>query len=64
MTHTAADTTEAPSGSTVGWNDPSLPAGQAPPQPRWRLVLSVAVFVLWLAFLVVMVVLRMRTAAF
>jgi len=43
------------------WEDPSIPAGDAPSMPRWPLVLSVVAWCGWLAFLVVMMLLRLRT---
>jgi hypothetical protein len=40
------------------WNDPSIPAGDSPPLPRWPLVLSAVAWVAWLLFLVLMVAMR------
>ena len=37
------------------WQDPKVPAGNAPPNyPRWPLAVSGLVWVSWLVFLVVM----------
>jgi hypothetical protein len=48
----------------VDWYDPTIPAGDAPPMPRWPLYAAAAAFGLWLVFLVVMVIVRMRTTAY
>jgi hypothetical protein len=45
------------------WEDPAVPAGDAPPMPRWPLVLAVAAWCGWLVFLVVMMVMRLQTTA-
>lgn len=46
------------------WDDPKVPAGNAPPLPRWPLVASGVAFALWLGFLVVMAIVRTRTVSF
>ncbi|MCB9866310.1 MAG: hypothetical protein H6816_06705 [Phycisphaerales bacterium] len=46
------------------WEDPSVPAGDAPPLPRWPLYASGAVFALWVCFLIAMAIVRVRTTAF
>ena len=46
------------------WDDPNIPAGDAPPMPWWPLVLSAVAWCGWLVFLVVMMVLRLRTTPF
>ncbi len=56
-----ADSTDRPQPSTRDWGDPTIPAGNAPPLPRWPLVASAMVFGLWLIFLVAMAYLRVRT---
>ena len=45
------------------WSDPNVHAGNAPPMPRWPLTVSVVVFVLWVAFLVTMAWIRIRTTS-
>jgi hypothetical protein len=53
----------ATGGSEPNWNDPTIPAGNAPPLPRWRLVAAAVAFGLWLVFLVAMALLRVRTTS-
>jgi len=48
----------------VDWNDPSLPPGDAPPLPRWRLPASIITYLVFVGFLVTMVILRMRATPF
>ena len=43
------------------WQDSNIPAGDAPPMPRWPLVISLLAWCGWLVFLVVMMVARMKT---
>jgi hypothetical protein len=38
-----------------------VPAGDVPPKPLWPLLAGVGVWVLWVGFLVVMMVVRLRT---
>ncbi len=38
----------------VNWEDPSVPIGNAPPLPRWPLVLAGIAWLAWVVFLVVM----------
>lgn len=45
------------------WDDPNIPAGDAPLMPRWPLVLSAVAWCGWLVFLVAMMVLRLRTTS-
>jgi hypothetical protein len=33
------------------WDDPTVPAGNAPPMPKWPLALMLSVWVAWVAFL-------------
>jgi hypothetical protein len=47
----------------VDWADPSIPAGDSPPMPRWPLVVGGAIWCAWVAFLTVMVIIRLRTTA-
>jgi hypothetical protein len=51
------------SASGVNWTDPNVPAGDSPPMPRWPLVAGVAAWCAWTAFLVVMMILRLRASA-
>ncbi len=46
------------------WNDPSVPAGDAPPMPRWPLIASAVAFGLWFIFLVAMAVVRVHTTSY
>jgi hypothetical protein len=48
----------------INWADPNVPAGNAPAMPSWPLFGSAFVFALWLAFLVAMAVIRVRTVSF
>ena len=57
---TGTNATASASGG-VDWNDPSVPAGDSPPLPRWPLIVSVVAFVLWIVFLLAMTVIRTRT---
>ena len=45
----------------INWNDPDVPAGNAPPLPRWPLVLAALLWVGWLGFLVAMALMRTGT---
>ena len=53
----------APEGDSSGktekrgthWDDPNVPVGNAPPIPRWPLVVLGAAWAGWVVFLVVMV---------
>lgn len=42
------------------WDDPNVPAGDAPPMPRWPLWGAAAAWGGWLIFVVVMMVLERR----
>jgi hypothetical protein len=42
------------------WNDPNVPVGDAPPVPRWPLYVWVTLWLAWIAFLVAMVIIRLR----
>jgi len=58
------DSVQPSSGITkaeIDWSDPSVPAGDAPPMPRWPLILSAVAYALWLCFLVAMAILRYQT---
>ncbi len=33
------------------WEDPSVPAGNAPPMPKWRLPVLLVIWVGWVGFL-------------
>ncbi|RJP40848.1 MAG: hypothetical protein C4547_02115 [Phycisphaerales bacterium] len=46
--------------SGVNWNDPTVPAGNAPPMPRWPLYLAAAAWFAWIVFLLVTLVTRTR----
>lgn len=43
------------------WADPGIPIGNAPPLPRWPLVLATLAWLGWVVFLAVMAVERVRT---
>lgn len=49
--------------SKYDWADPSVPAGNAPPMPRWPLVVSAVVFALWVCFLIAMAIVRVCTTS-
>lgn len=55
---TATQTPESRNPKSIWDND--LPAGDAPPLPRWPLTVSVVVYGLWMVFLVAMMILRLR----
>lgn len=57
----SGETELAPKRPRIDWNDPDVPAGNAPPLPRWPLMLAALLWVGWLAFLVVMAVVRTST---
>lgn len=38
----------------IDWEDPKIPVGNAPPLPRWPLVVTGLGWLAWVAFLVVM----------
>ena len=38
----------------VNWDDPSVPVGNAPPMPRWPLVVSAIAWLAWVVFLIAM----------
>ena len=40
--------------STTIWEDPSIPIGNAPPMPRWRVLVAGLAWLAWVGFLVVM----------
>ncbi len=42
--------------------DDGIPAGDSPPKPRWPLILAAAAWGTWMAFLVAMLVVRLREA--
>ena len=44
--------------SRVNWDDPSVPVGNAPPMPRWPLVVSAIAWLAWVVFLIAMLVSR------
>ena len=48
---------------TYNWEDPDVPAGDAPPMPWWPLVRSAVAWCGWLAFVAVMMVLRVQTTS-
>jgi hypothetical protein len=54
---------ENPKKSRVHWDDPSVPVGNAPPMPRWPLVVSAVVWLAWVVFLIVMLVSRYDVVA-
>ena len=39
----------------IDWADPNIPIGDAPPLPRWPLVLGGLAWASWVVFLVMMV---------
>lgn len=54
---TEPNNTAAPTQPESIW-DNDLPAGDSPPMPRWPLNLAIAVYVLWMIFLVSMMIMR------
>lgn len=42
--------------SRFNWKDPSVPVGNAPPFPKWPLMLSATLWVGWTVFLFVMMI--------
>ena len=47
----------------TGAGDSDIPAGDLPPKPVWPLVAGAAAWVVWIAFLLAMMVIRMQTTA-
>ena len=47
----------------TGADNSSVLAGDSPPRPVWPLVAGVAVWVVWIGFLLAMMVMRMQTTA-
>ncbi len=45
------------------WNDPMVPIGNAPPLPRWPVVVLGLVWLAWIGCLVAMMVSRMEGSA-
>ncbi|HNQ22408.1 MAG TPA: hypothetical protein PKK06_04875 [Phycisphaerae bacterium] len=52
---------ETPKQPRINWTDPDVPAGNAPPLPRWPLVVTAVLWVGWIGFLVVMAYFRVHT---
>lgn len=40
----------------IDWADPNVPVGNAPPLPRWPLIVAGIAWLAWVVFLVVMTV--------
>lgn len=59
----AASACPATSQPTINWEDPNVPAGNAPPMSRFPLIASAVVFGLWIAFLVAMAFVRLKTVS-
>ncbi len=51
-----------PNTSRINWQDPDIPAGNAPPMPRWPMIAGFVALGLWLVFLIVMAVFRVLSA--
>jgi len=49
--------------SRVNWDDPSVPVGNAPPMPRWPLVVTAMAWLAWVVFLIAMLVSRYDAVA-
>ena len=47
----------------IGWDDPAVPVGNAPPRPRWPVVVSGIAWLAWFGFLFAMMLERMRDSA-
>ncbi len=62
-TESAESKAEAHRGSGIGSSDPSLPAGDSPPMPRWPLIAGIVAWCLWIVFLVAMMMMRLRSEA-
>jgi len=46
---------------SVNWDDPSVPVGNAPPMPRWPLVVTAIAWLAWVVFLIAMLASRYDT---
>ena len=57
-----SETRERHEKSGIDWADPNVPAGDAPPLPRWPLVLSAIAWLGWLVFLIFMAAERTASA--
>ncbi|MFH1110910.1 MAG: hypothetical protein V1790_17180 [Planctomycetota bacterium] len=44
--------------SRVNWDDPTVPVGNAPPLPRWPVVVAGLAWLAWLVFLIALLVSR------
>lgn len=44
--------------SRVNWDDPSVPVGDAPPMPRWPVVVTAIAWLAWVIFLIAMLASR------
>lgn len=49
---------DEPQKPRIDWADPNVPVGNAPPLPRWPLVIAGIAWLAWVAFLVVMMLSR------
>ena len=44
--------------SRVNWDDPTVPIGNAPPLPRWPLVVTGLAWLAWVVFLITLLISR------
>jgi hypothetical protein len=54
---------ETPKPPRVDWANPNVPAGNAPPLPRWPLIVSALACGLWILFMAAMAFVRVRTTS-
>lgn len=54
-TPSSAGTADEPKKPRIDWEDPNIPVGNAPPLPRWPLVVIGLVWVAWIVFMFVLV---------
>lgn len=52
----STDTSSPEKKDRFNWKDPSVPVGNAPPFPKWPLMLSATLWVGWIVFLFVMMI--------
>jgi len=57
----AAPSRSVPRPDKDDWDNPAVPAGDAPPRARWPLVVAAVAWGAWVVFLVAMMIVRIRT---
>ena len=47
----------------INWEDPEVPVGNAPPMPRWPVLVLGIAWIGWITFLIVMMLSRVQAGA-